>query len=388
MNRRRKRVLAAVLAVVLLAVGALRWRGSAEDGAPVSSATGAVPGLASPASEIAVPVEGAPVVRGPLTLWVSAAAQAAAVREAVVPSHVDGQVMRVAVGENELVRSGQELAVVDPAEYRLALREAEAAFADAQARYREQTLLDDRIADAATRVERERIVRARSGLDGAQVRLERAQLDLSRTVVRAPFEGRVASIVAQPGAWVRAGDPLMRVVDLDPIRVEVQVLDSEVRWLRPGGAADVQLPSLPGEGFTGEVASVNPLVDPELRTVRASVMVPNPDARILPGMYARVRLETRRFEDRVLVPRSAILERDRRPMLFVFDGDARYGNARWRYVMLGVGNDDVVELLNSGGGAIVEPGEVVLTAGHSSLVHDARVRLVDEIDETGEAQPE
>ncbi|HEX6588156.1 MAG TPA: efflux RND transporter periplasmic adaptor subunit [Longimicrobiales bacterium] len=390
MTRSRIWSIGAAVAVIVVLGAAIWWRANASDAdADESDDAGAPAADASrPTADVAIPVEGAEAVRGTLTLTVNAAAQSAAWREAVLPSHVTGQVARVTVRENDVVRAGQEIAAIDATEYRMALREAEANLADAQARYRELTLFDDRIADADARAERERIARARSGLDAAQVALERAQLQLSRTVVRAPFGGRVASIEAQPGEWVSAGDPLMRVVDIDPVRVEVQVLDSEVRWLRRGGAAEVQFSALPGEVFAGEVASVNPVVDPELRTAKVTVVVPNADGRVLPGMYARVRLEARQFEDRVLVPRSAILERDRRPMLFVYDGDDRGGLAKWRYVTPGLGNDDVVELLDSDDTETVEPGEIVLTDGHFSLIHDARVRLVDELDATEGARPE
>ena len=146
--------------------------------------------------------------------------------------------------------------------------------------------------------------------------------------------------------------------------------------------------ALPGEVLAGQIASVNPVVDPELRTAKVTVVVPNPDGRVLPGMYARVRLEAREFEDRVMVPRAAILERDRQPMLFVYEGDERGGRARWRYVTPGLGNDEMVELVASEGTDTVEPGEVVLTDGHFSLIHDARVRLVDEPDTTEGARPE
>lgn len=390
MTRPRVRLIAAVLVVFLCMACALWWRASGASAArsPGPEPTDPTPVAASPASEVLIPVEGAVASRGTLTLTVSAAAQAAAWREAVLPAHVAGQVVRMTVRENDVVRAGASIAAIDPTEYRLALREAEAGLADAQLRYRELTLFDERIEDVATRAERDRAARVRSGLEAAQVRLERARLDLSRSTVRAPFDGRIASIVAQRGEWVDAGDPMMRVVDIDPIRVEVQVLDAEVRWLQRGAAAAVEFAALPGETFAGQIASVNPLVDPELRTAKVIVVVPNPDARVLPGMYARVRLRTRQFEDRLLVPRSAILERDRRPMVFVYRGDERGGRAKWRYVTPGPGDDAIVELFESGDSAAVRPGDTVLIAGHFSLIHDARVRLVDDLDRTEGARPE
>ncbi|NIP83300.1 MAG: HlyD family efflux transporter periplasmic adaptor subunit, partial [Gemmatimonadetes bacterium] len=78
------------------------------------------------------------------------------------------------------------------------------------------------------RAERERTARAKSGLDQAEVALRKARLELARTRVRAPFPGRVASIEVVEGQRVSPGDSLMTVVDLDPIKVEVQVLEAEV----------------------------------------------------------------------------------------------------------------------------------------------------------------
>ena len=64
----------------------------------------------------------------------------------------------------------------------------------------------------------------------------------------------------------------------------------------------------------------------------------------------------------------------RRTMLFVYED----GLAKWRYVTTGMQNDDVVEIVPSPETDMVQPGEVVLTGGHYTLIHDARVRLVDE----------
>jgi membrane fusion protein, multidrug efflux system len=287
-------------------------------------------------------------------------------------------VVRIAVRDNSAVRQGDPLIQIDPAEYRLAVSEAEASLREAQARFEEMTLFDDRIPDAATREQRERIARSRSGLDAAEIALERARHQLARTVVRAPFAGRVATVSVVEGQYVRQGDELLTVVDLDPIRLEVQVLESEIGFLSEGSNARVAFAAFPDRPVTGRIATINPVVERGSRTATVTVSVPNPDGRILPGMYARVALDARRFPDRVLVPRSAILERDRRTMLFVYDGDEREGRAKWRYVTTGLSNDSVVEILEDAETDAVRPGEVVLTGGHYTLVHDARVRVVED----------
>ena len=81
------------------------------------------------------------------------------------------------------------------------------------------------------------------------------------------------------------------MVDLDPIKVEVQVLEAELGFLAEGRRADVSFAAYPGERFAGRIETINPVVDPESRTGRVTVLLSNPDHRIKPGMYAEVSLD-------------------------------------------------------------------------------------------------
>ena len=174
---------------------------------------------------------------------------------------------------------------------------------------------------------------------------------------------------------------LMTVVDLDPIKVEVNVLEAELGLLREGGRSAVRFAAFAGEVFEGRIETLNPVIDPEKRTGRVTVLLPNPGGRIKPGMYAEVSLAATSFPDRLLVPRAAIFERGegtRRTMLFVYEEDGLDGRAQWRYVMTGHVNDRLVEVVPSEEGT-VEPGEIVLVDGHHYLAHDTRVRLVDNV---------
>jgi membrane fusion protein, multidrug efflux system len=328
------------------------------------------------ATDVAIPVQGREARRGELVMSVNAAGQAEAWQKTVLVAQVNGRIVGLPVREGDAVGGGQGVVALDGAEYQLAVEEAQAALRDAEGKFREATLFDDQIEDADVRREREAASRTRSGMETAEVRLRRARLDLSRTRLASPFAGRIASLKVVPGQWVRQGDELMTIVDLDPIRVEVQVLESEIAHLSPGRTADVSFAAFPDERFTGRVQTINPIVESGTRTARVTVLVPNPGGRILPGMYARVSLEARRYADRVLVPRSAVLERDRRTMLFVYDPAGSDGVAKWRYVTTGLQNDSLVEIVSEGVETdSVQPGETVLTEGHYTLIHDARVRL-------------
>ena len=285
-------------------------------------------------SDLAIPVEGEAVVQDTLVLAVSAAGQVAAWRQSVITAQVEGQVQAVAVRENARVGANAALLNIDPAEYELALAEAQASLRTAEAQYRETTLFDERITDPSVRAERQKAARAKSGLDRAEVAVEKAKLELSRSRVRAPFAGRVANVKVQPGQWVRPGDELMTVVELSRVKVDVQVLEGQIAFLTPGRSARVHFAAFPEESFTGRIETINPIVDEQTRSARVVVSVPNPDGKLLPGMYARVSLDARRFADRVLVPRSAILERDPPQDAVRLRAGRRRRNTRLREVAL------------------------------------------------------
>lgn len=365
---------AAVAVVVAVAAGVYVHRSTAV--AAEEAGAGAEPALTTAASafatDVAIAVEGAPVVRQDLVLSVTAAGQAEAWRRTRLTAEVGGRVARVPVRESDRAARGAVVLTLDPVDYELALEEAEARKARVEADYEERVLFDQTL-DPDIRAERERAARIRSGMDEANLALRKAQLDLERTRVRTPFAGRIASLHVVEGQLVRPGDELMTLVDLDPVKVQVQVLEGELAHLAAGAMAQVRFSAFPDQAFTGTVETINPLVDEQTRTARVTLLVPNPQGRILPGMYARVELEAQRIPDRVLVPRSAILERDRRSMLFVHED----GRAKWRYVTTGLESEHLVEIREDPETDMVHPGETVLTAGHFTLTHDAAVRLVD-----------
>ena len=381
LSRQSLGFLTLIIILSAMAVGVyLRIRPDAEEAeAAASDEEGTVlPESASQqfATDVPQPVVGAEVVRDTLWITVSAVGQAEAHRRTTLLSRVDGMINGIPVRENRAVAAGELLLQVDTTEYGLALARARADHLSSQARYNEMIFFDEEITDPAVREERARLSRARSGLAQAEVTLEEAILNLERTSVTAPFPGRVADLRVVEGQYVSPGTELMTIVDLDPIKVEVQVLEADVGYLTQGRRANVTFAAFPGESFTGRVETINPVVDPEFRTARVTLRLSNPQGRIKPGMYARVSLEAQYFPDRILVPRSAILEKDRRDMLFVFED----GRAKWRYVTRGLESDELVEIVANDETSMVEPGEIVLIDNHFYISHDAQVQLVDAIE--------
>lgn len=386
LSRRAVGIGAAILIAAALGVGAYLRITTSAAAADGDAAGGAAPPTAATstfATDVSIAVEGTEAVRGTLVLSVTASGEAEAWQRALVTAEVGGRVDRIMVRESDHVGGGEVVLALDPSDRQLALEDAEASLREAEGKYREQLLFDGDLEEGVRR-EREAAARLKSGLDRAEIQRKRARMDLERTQVRSPFPGRVASLMVVPGQMVGQGAELMTVVALDPIKVQVQVLEGELAHLAPGGRAEVRFSAFPDEMFIGRIETINPMVEQQTRTARATVLVPNPDGRILPGMYARVTLEAQRIPDRILVPRTAILERDRRTMLFV----AEDGRAKWRYVTTGLENEEYVEILENPETEVVAPGEVVLTGGHFTLTHDASIRLVDNYRQADTGRPQ
>lgn len=352
---------------VAMGTGTPEWTPSAGAAAPAAKIDSAF------AMDVTFDVYGSEVIVDTLVLSVSASGEAEASRRVVVTADVAGRVHRVGVRDSDRVTGGTVVVALDADQWQLALHEARVALREAERRYRELLLFDSGLPDDVRR-ERQSAARLMSGLERAEIQMRRAELDLDRTRVRTPFAGRVASVRVLPGARIRQGVELLTVLDVDPMAVHVRVLESDLAHLTSGGAAQLRFTAFPNEVFLGRVQSVNPVVENTTRTARVTVLVPNPGERIFPGMHARATLDALRLPDRVLVPRAAILERDRRTMVFVHSD----GRARWRYVTVGQGNDEYVEILDRPDTEMVAAGDVVLTGGHFTLTHGARIRLVDE----------
>jgi HlyD family secretion protein len=330
-------------------------------------------------------------------------------RRATLSTETSGRVVERRVNEGARVREGDLLIRLDDREERIALEEARAELVKAQAEYAVQssqggaapsdttvlaqartrlreareafdagTLSREELAEARRRYESARVLAgqeqsavraATTGLTQAEQAVQRAELNLARTRVRAPFTGRVADVAVETGQRLGAGSAVLTLLDDRRMKVEVDVLESDVVNVREGTTARVVVPSLSSETFDGTVYAVNPMVDPQSGTGRVTVALPNPDGRLVAGLYTTVRLETDRLDDRTVVAEDAVLVRQGRDLVFRVEG----GRAQWEYVTVGARSGAYVEIETG-----VSPGDTIAVDGHFALAHDAPVR-VDEV---------
>jgi len=219
-----------------------------------------------------------------------------------------------------------------------------------------------------TGAKRDEVILNKSGLTNAINAMNKAKLNLAYTEIRAPFSGVVADFNLVERQRINAGEKIFKLLDIDKYKIEVGVIESEIANIKNKSEVVVKLNSLPGAIFKGRVLYINPLIDSETKTCRVTILVPNNDSRVKPGMFANVLIENQILKDKLLIPKDALLVRDKRDLVFVTDGDL----AKWHYVDIGNQNEEYIEILKG-----VEAGDSVIVNGHYNLAHDAKIKIVN-----------
>lgn len=355
-----------LLALSLVACGASDGDAAADD----STAAAA---LDAGGSSLALPVVGEEVIRGDLVLSVSATGTIKSEARATLAAETQGTVSEVLVRPGDRVAKDQPLVRLDTKPLELALDRSEASLRNAQARYNTEIVPDSVVSGQPPSEARRAYARAQSGLEQAEVDVREAKLNLERAVIRAPFAGVVERVEVAVGERISSGTEVAEVVDITNLRAVGRVMEHDIPLLTAGGDAEVNVAAMPGDPIRGKIAAVLPMVDSAGRAGTAVVRIRG-DGKLRPGMYVDMRLEANRLPDRIIVPARAVVEREGRPLVFkVTDGIAE-----WVYVNAGRTNGRQTEVLPDSVSGLVplEPGDIVLVAGHLTLTHQAPVRLV------------
>ena len=129
-----------------------------------------------------------------------------------------------------------------------------------------------------------RIATAHSALEAARAALERLRSTQARMVVRMPFDGVVNDIYAETGSFLKVGDQVAQVVDLDPLVLSGSVAQQDRRFLAVGQTGSARL--LDGTTVSGRISYVSVMADRTTRTFRVDMEIPNPDGVLVQGLAA------------------------------------------------------------------------------------------------------
>ena len=148
-----------------------------------------------------------------------------------------------------------------------------------------------------------------------------AARQLRDTEIRAPFDGYVERRLVNLGELVRAPMPVMAIVRLDPLKVTAEMPEKMAPWITGGRPLELHVDAFPNRTFTGKVTRISPAVNTSTRAFAFEAVVPNPDAVLKPGTFARVHVESDKVDDVLTLPYAALQYRYGVNRVFVVNGD-------------------------------------------------------------------
>lgn len=139
------------------------------------------------------------------------------------------------------------------------------------------------------------------GLTGRQIAWIEEQDDPSAAVeIKAPIGGIVIEKHAKEGMYVKTGTPIYTVADLTKVWVRLDAYESDIPWIRYGQEVEIRTEAYGDRTFTGWISFIDPVLDPETRTVKVRVIVENPKGDLRPNMFVRARVKARAGEDQLV----------------------------------------------------------------------------------------
>lgn len=268
---------------------------------------------AAPPAMPPVPVTVLEVQPQTVPLTVEAVGQTEGAKEVEVRARVGGILEKRLYEEGAAVKMGQVLFQIDPVPYQIALTDAKA---KADQATREEARLKGLVAEQA--VSRKEYDDATSNLAVARANLRQAELNLSYTRVVAPVSGLSGRLNKSEGNLISTADNLLTtVVQVNPVRVRFSLSDNDQAalpggHLAPGSVTGVELLLSDGSVYPvkGKLNFAASQVDPRLGTQQLRAEFDNPENKVLPGQFVRVRLTAGKRDAAVLVPQSAVLQSD------------------------------------------------------------------------------
>ncbi len=296
--------------------------------------------------------------------------------ETTLGFRVAGKIVARTIDVGTTVKPGELIAQLDPADYRLAVDNARAALASADADYVRakadherylnlrgsgaftQQTLDQRQSLAATALAR---------VDQAKSQLSSAENNLAYTDLRADAAGVVTAVQAEVGQVMAQGQGVVRVARLDELEILVGVPEHRLKTVREARSASFELWSDAGRRYPARLRELSPSADPMSRTYPARFSVVDTPEFIGLGMTATLTFERPDAQAAAEVPLTAIFQRGTQPAVWVVDRES--GTVTLRPVTIARWRDDTAAIASG-----VKQGELIATAGVHKLEAGQKVK--------------
>jgi len=280
----------------------------------------------------------------------------------IMRSEIDGVIENIYFDEGDEIVNNKKLIDISTKELSLKLK---IAFADSK--LAETNLKRDEKLAKDNLIPNAQLDQTRTFAERALLNRELAKISLNKSIINSPLSGTVKTRFVKVGEFVRKGDRLVEILNVDRILVKVNIPEQEILQFNIGQKVDIELYILEKKLFEGKVKKIGLEADASNRTFPVEIEVNNRERILRPGMLARVTFNKRVDQDQVVVPRHTILERDSGRIVYVVDK----GKAFQREVSTGISQREKVQILTGLG-----RGEQLVVEGHTKLTDGEEINIV------------
>jgi RND family efflux transporter MFP subunit len=206
----------------------------------------------------------------------------------------------------------------------------------------------------------------RASIQASEASMKLADRQLRDTDIRAPFDGYVEKRFVNLGELVKTQMPVMSVVRVDPLKVIAEIPEKMAPWIHEGQPVQLHVDAYPDRTFTGKMSRISPAVSTSTRAFPFEALVPNTDAVLKPGTFARVHIESDKIDTVLTLPYTTMQYRYGVNRVFVIDGD----KLAVRELKVGDRVGDRIEIISG-----VKAGEMVAASDVDKLADGAKVSI-------------
>ena len=356
-----------VIIAGVLAIGATAWIVSGQLGGAdrQASANGSEATKAEPARLVSVRVRAVVARTRKDALIVNGRTEDS--RQVTLRAETAGPIIAVPAIEGRILEAGDVVARQSVEDRNARLAEAVALVKQREIEYSAATQLAKKGFRSGTK-----LAESRAQLDAARANTKSMRIDLSRTTIRAPFRGVMETRYVEKGDYVKAGDDVAKIVDLDPVLAVGSASERDIGSISIGEPGQVTL--IDGTTATGRIRYIASVADSETRSFRVELEIPNPDYRIRAGLTGKLTLPLPAVRAHVVSPAVLSLADDGRIGVRIVDETDIV-----RFKPISILTESTEGLWISG----LKDGDRLITIGHEYVRAGQKVRPVPETDKAG-----
>ena len=287
-----------------------------------------------------------------------------------VKTEVSGQVVSILVEEGQYVNKGQVLVKLDDRDYQLRLESIEANYNLALIDQKRISGLADKKIAAATDLDK-----INAQLKSLKSQLNEAKLALERTKIKAPISGRLNEIEAKKGDWMGIDKPVAQILQIGSVKVTVGIPESDVYSVFDLKEADITIEALGNITVKGKKIFLSRSPGTMARLYNLEFAVPNPEGKILPGMFARVEIVKKTFENAIVIPLYAVITQQNDKFVYI----EKNGRVEKRNVHLGLLSGVDIQITSG-----LKPDDHLIIVGHRALDSGQKVDVIKMVEDPRE----